>query len=99
MPSVSEQLSLPDSRTTPDLCGARFLLKPGRSYRDAVELFSPYQRVQEPNPDARAAGAKLIKEGVAAGRRQKTFIYVNNRLEGNALITIDAVLEMSEKSA
>jgi len=98
MPSVSEQLNLPDSRTNPDLCGARFLLKPGRSYEDAVELFSTYQRVQEPNPDARAAGARLIKEGVAAGRKQKTFIYVNNRLEGNALITIDAMLAINQEA-
>ena len=48
--------------------------------------------MQEPNDDARAAGAKLIAEGTAAGKK-KTFIYVNNRLEGNALETIDAMLE------
>ena len=61
-------------------------------------MFSPYQQVQEPNPDARAAGARLIKEGVAAGRKQKTFIYVNNRLEGNALITIDAMLAINQEA-
>jgi hypothetical protein len=35
----------------------------------------------------------LIAEGKAAGTARKTFIYVNNRLEGNALATIDAMLE------
>jgi hypothetical protein len=32
-------------------------------------------------------------EGKAAGPGRKTFIYVNNRLEGNALETISALLE------
>ena len=86
MPAVSEQMALPGSLTNPRLCGARFLLKPGRKYQEAVDRFSPYDRVQDPNPEARAAGAKLIKDGVAAvGEGRKTFIYVNNRLEGNAL--------------
>jgi hypothetical protein len=49
--------------------------------------------LQEPNPEARAAGTKLIRAGAAAGRDQKTFIYVNNRLEGNALATIEAMID------
>ena len=38
---------------------------------------------------------RLIAEGEAAGPERKTFIYVNNRLEGNALETISAMLEQS----
>jgi hypothetical protein len=30
---------------------------------------------------------------VAAGPKRRTFIYINNRLEGNAIATIAAVLE------
>jgi len=37
-------------------------------------------------------GKALIAEGQKASGRE-TFIYVNNRLEGNALETIDAMLE------
>jgi uncharacterized protein YecE (DUF72 family) len=92
MPSVGEQMALPGSFTNPGLCGARFLLTPGRKYQDAVDQFSPYDRVKEPDPEARAAGAKLISEGTAAGGKRRTFIYVNNRLEGNALKTIEAML-------
>jgi len=95
MPSVAEQMALPGSQTNPALCGARFLLAPGRKYQDAVDLFSPYDRVKEANPEARAAGAKLIKYGTAADGKRKTFIYVNNRLEGNALTTIAAMLAES----
>jgi uncharacterized protein YecE (DUF72 family) len=93
MPSVTDQMALPGSITAPGLGGARFLLKPGRKYQEAVDLFSPYERVKESNAEARAAGAKLIREGINGGRERKTFLYVNNRLEGNALATIAAMLE------
>src|SRR6185295_1212171 len=98
MPPVHDQVALAGSMTAPHLCGARFLLKPGREYQEAVDLFSPYDRVQDANPDARAAGAKLIKDGMAAGGERKTLIYVNNRLEGNALSTIEAMLDQAESS-
>jgi uncharacterized protein YecE (DUF72 family) len=92
MPAVGEQMALPGSRTNPQLVAARFLLKPGRKYEEAVKTFQPYDRVREPNPEARAAGRALVAEGQAAGPERKTFIYVNNRLEGNALETIDGML-------
>jgi uncharacterized protein YecE (DUF72 family) len=92
MPAVSEQMALPGSRTNPELVAARFLLKPGRQYEEAVKTFEPYDRVREENPDARAAGRTLIAEGQTAGSQRKTFIFVNNRLEGNALGTITAML-------
>lgn len=92
MPSVGEQLLIPGSETATGLTAARFLLKPGRKYEQAVEAFQPYERVKEVNDDARAAGRKLIAQGRAAQGRKKTFIYVNNRLEGNALETIAAMI-------
>jgi uncharacterized protein YecE (DUF72 family) len=92
MPAVSEQLALPGSRTNPDLVAARFLLKPGRQYEEAVKTFEPYDSIKEENPDARAAGKALIVEGQAAGPKCKTFVFVNNRLEGNALGTIAAMI-------
>ena len=91
MPPVSEQLALAGSQTNPALTAARFLLKPGRPYEEAVKAFQPYDRTREVNHEARKAGAALITEGLKAmGRR--TFIYVNNRLEGNALSTIKAMV-------
>lgn len=91
MPPVHEQMALPGSRTNPDLVAARFLLKPGRQYEQAVKLFQPYNRVQEENPEAREAGRQLIQEGQATGPKRRTFVFVNNRLEGNALGTINAM--------
>jgi glycerate-2-kinase len=71
----------------------RFLLKPGRSYEAAVQAFQPYDQIKEEYPEARAAARALVAEGKAAGPARRTFVYVNNRLEGNALETIAAVLE------
>jgi len=93
MPPVSAQMALPASRTNPDLVAARFLLKPGRAYEQAVKLFAPYDSIKEENPEALAAGRALIAEGKAAAPNRKTFIFVNNRLEGNALATIERMLE------
>jgi uncharacterized protein YecE (DUF72 family) len=98
MPPVQEQMSMPGSRTDPELVAARFLLKPGRSYEEAVKTFEPYDRVREINPAARAAGKQLIAEGKAAGPKRRTFLYVNNRLEGHALATISAMLEPENSS-
>jgi hypothetical protein len=39
-----------------------------------------------------AAGKAIIAEGKTSAPDRKTFIYVNNRLEGNALETIDAMV-------
>lgn len=94
MPSVGVQIALPGSRTNTELVAARFLLKPSRRYEDAVKSFQPYDTTKEVNDEARAAGAALIQEGTSAERR-KTFIYVNNRLEGNALATIAAMLDQA----
>jgi uncharacterized protein YecE (DUF72 family) len=92
MPAVGEQMALPGSRTNPDLVAARFLRKPGRKYEQAVKAFEPYDSIKEENPESRAAGRALIEAGKAAGPKHKTFIYVNNRLEGNAISTIAAMI-------
>jgi uncharacterized protein YecE (DUF72 family) len=93
MPPVGEQMALPGSRTNPDLVAARFLLKPGRKYEQAVKAFEPYDSIKEENPQARAAGRALIDEGKATGPKRRTFVFVNNRLEGNAISTIAAMTQ------
>jgi uncharacterized protein YecE (DUF72 family) len=92
MPSVSEQMALPGSRTNPKLAAARFLLKPGRNYEEAVKTFRPYDKVKEPYPEARESAKALIAAGKTTEPDRKTFICVNNRLEGNALETISAMV-------
>ncbi len=98
MPPVGEQMALPGSRTNPDLVAARFLLKPGRKYEQAVKAFQPYDSVKEEVPEARAAGRQLVAEGEATGPKRRTYVFVNNRLEGNALGTIAAIIERAARA-
>ena len=96
MPPIEEQMALPGSRTAPDLLGARLLLRPGRKYEEAVKLFKPYDRIKDPYPEGRAAGAKLIQETRRTGGNTRAYLYVNNRFEGNALETIAGMIELAE---
>jgi len=91
MPPVPEQMAMPETETSEEFTAARFLLKPGRDYETAVKSFSPYNETKEIYPEARQAAADLIKR--MKEKSKKKFIYVNNRLEGNALRTIKAVVE------
>jgi uncharacterized protein YecE (DUF72 family) len=95
MPPIAEQLRLPGSLTQPQRVAARFLLKPGRGYEDAVKTFQPYNQTREINPEARQAGAALIAQGTQTPGRQ-TFLYVNNRLEGNAPSTLAAMVDLAQ---
>jgi uncharacterized protein YecE (DUF72 family) len=98
MPSVSEQIELPGSVTNPAMLAARFLLKPGRKHEEAVKTFQPYSETKEVNVEARKAIAALIKLALAAkgGNLVRALIFINNRLEGNALNTIAEVLESGD---
>jgi uncharacterized protein YecE (DUF72 family) len=91
MPSIGEQLDLPNVVTGRFLV-ARALLRPGRSYAEAVDRFAPYDRVREPNPALRRDLVRLIR--AANQLRIPTYLLVNNRVEGNAPLTITAVARM-----
>ncbi len=90
MPELSAQIATPGAFTA-DFTMVRALLKHGRGYENAVKLFQPYDRIQEPNPRARDALRQLVRESRNDGRT--AMIFVNNRLEGNAPATIEAVVE------
>jgi uncharacterized protein YecE (DUF72 family) len=89
MPEIAEQMAMPDVYTA-DFTVARALLRRGRAYAEAVEKFSPYTRLQDPNPSTRQALRKLADR--ARERNEPSYIFVNNRLEGNAPETIQAIL-------
>ncbi|HSW49443.1 MAG TPA: DUF72 domain-containing protein [Bryobacteraceae bacterium] len=90
MPEIGRQIKEPGSSTT-GFSVCRALLARGRSYENAVKTFSPYAKVQEPNPEARQAMRSLIAR--AREQQEPAFVFVNNRLEGNAPETIQAVVE------
>jgi uncharacterized protein YecE (DUF72 family) len=94
MPPLDEQIGLEGSHTSIEFAGARVLLKPGRKYQEAVDLFSPYSEIKEAYPEARRAAAELIARILLKQSSRRLFMYINNRLEGNALQTIAAILEL-----
>jgi uncharacterized protein YecE (DUF72 family) len=90
MPELQHQLAIPDSATA-DFKVCRALLRRGRVYEEAVKTFSPYTEVQDPNPEARQAMRVLI--GRARENKEFLFLFVNNRLEGNAPMTILSLVD------
>jgi hypothetical protein len=90
MPSVTEQMKMVGSETA-DFASARFLLKPGRNYEQAVKKFQPYTEVKEPYQEGRDALAKLLTPA-SPNRFKRRYLYVNNRLEGCAPKTIYQVI-------
>lgn len=90
MPELGVQTNLPAAYTA-EFTVVRALLRQGRAYEDAVTKFKPYLHVQDPNPAARDAIRKLIRR--SRTQKQMAFLFVNNRLEGNAPETIAAIVE------
>ncbi len=94
MPPLPDQLNLHGIFTSGATVAARLLLEPGHPYAPAVAEFSPYNRIVRPSPSARAGAVEIIRKASVANAK-RTFIYVNNRLEGNAPQTICAILEQA----
>ena len=90
MPELLDQIDMPGAYTA-DFTVVRALLKKGRAYEQAVKAFEPYKRIQEPNPGAREAMRRIAER--AWKTRQPAYVFVNNRLEGNAPGTIEAVAD------
>ncbi len=88
MPPIGEQLEIPGAFTAPFVV-ARVLLRPGRTYNEAVDAFAPYDRIRDPNPALRRDLIRLIRQ--AAALRIPAYVLVNNRAEGSAPLTIAAI--------
>ncbi len=89
MPSLEDQVQLPDAFTA-DFTVVRALLKKGRAYDQAVKTFEPYRLTQEPNGGARESIRTIAETSLR--KKAPAFLFVNNRLEGNAPSTIEAVI-------
>jgi hypothetical protein len=91
MPSIGAQLDLTGAITGTFIV-ARALLRPGRTYDEAVDAFAPYDRIQDPNPELRHDLLRLIEAAVQL--RIPAYLLVNNRAEGSAPRTIAEVARL-----
>ena len=96
MPGIGDQIDLPGSLTAPFIV-ARALLRPGRTYDEAVDAFAPYDRIREPNPELRRDLVRLIE--LAVNARIPAYLLVNNRAEGSSPLTVAEVARLLPEPA
>jgi uncharacterized protein YecE (DUF72 family) len=94
MPSVDAQGVDPEH----DPIGAgplviRWLLRRDRAYDEARATYAPFDRLVEPDPDARGRIAALLR--AAASRGRGSLVIVNNKAEGSAPLSIEALARQS----
>jgi len=90
MPPLQEQIVMPGAFTA-DFTVVRALLRAGRAYETAVAQFAPYNKIQDENPEGRKALRELIER--MKQERRTSYIFANNRFEGNAPETIRAIVD------
>ncbi|MEK6784188.1 MAG: hypothetical protein AABY61_01780 [Nitrospirota bacterium] len=75
----------------------RLLTPPKMSYEAAKKRAEPYAKIVEELPEMRRDTVELVKKAV--GEKRDAYVLVNNRSEGNAPLTIQAlrtVLQVAE---
>ena len=92
MPSLAAQHATLGRRFTAACVVVRLLTPLGISYADAVERASPYTKLVEPLPRMRTETAELIRQ--AAAERRSIYVLANNRAEGNAPLTVHALVDL-----
>jgi hypothetical protein len=61
------------------------------SYEAAKKRAEPYNKIVGELPDMRREAVVLIKD--ATGHNRRAYVLVNNRLEGNAPLTVQALTD------
>jgi len=69
----------------------RLLLRPGKWYENQKQVFAPFDKLVEPDDDMRRDVIEIVHRASAAGRR--AYLLVNNKAEGSAPLTIEALAE------
>jgi len=94
MPSIGEQwatyLQAGGDRDRSPFLGLG-ILRPGRAYEEAVQLFQPYQEIRDIYPEGTEQLAELGVWAMKKGR--KAYILINNRLEGSAPYTLGRIVD------
>ena len=96
MPPLADQHHRLNETFTAPFVVMRLLTPLGTKYADAVKAFEPYTKIVRPQPEMRRDTVALIREGLRQARN--LYVLVNNRTEGSAPLTIQAIVEqMAER--
>jgi uncharacterized protein DUF72 len=90
MPSLAEQHKRMGSFTAP-FTVLRLLTPLKMSYEAAKKRAEPYTKIVEELPEMRRHTVELVRHAVTENR--KAYVLVNNRAEGNAPLTVQALVE------
>jgi hypothetical protein len=90
MPALAEQHQKMETFTAP-FTVLRLLTPLKMSYEAAKKRAEPYTKIVGELPDMRRDTVLLIKDAVRNNRR--AYVLVNNRLEGNAPVTVQALTD------
>jgi len=91
MPPLSGQHAALGKTFTADFVVVRLLTPLGTSFSEAVRLYAPYDRLVQPLPRMRADTLALLRQAVS--EQTPVYVLVNNRSEGNAPLTIQALAD------
>jgi uncharacterized protein YecE (DUF72 family) len=91
MPSLAEQHQKMDTFTAP-FAVLRLLTPLKMSYEAAKKRAEPYNKIVGELPDMRKEAVVLIKNAI--GHNRRAYVLVNNRLEGNAPLTVQALTDL-----
>jgi uncharacterized protein YecE (DUF72 family) len=90
MPELAEQHKRMQDFTAP-FTVLRLLTPLGMTYEAAKKRAAPYDKIVGELPEMRAETVELVKRAVS--RRLRVYVLVNNRTEGNAPLTIQALVD------
>ena len=91
MPALAGQHAALGQRLTAGFAIVRLLTPLGLSHAEAVKRYAPYDRLTQPIPTMRKDTLALIVQAVE--EQKPVHILVNNRTEGNAPMTIQALID------
>jgi uncharacterized protein YecE (DUF72 family) len=69
----------------------RLLLRPGKWYENQKQVFAPFDKLVEPDDEMRRDVLDIVHRAAVMGRR--SYLLVNNKAEGSAPLTIEALAE------
>ncbi len=96
MPSLADQHQRMGFFTAP-FTVLRLLTPLGMSYEAAKKRAEPYTKIVEELPEMRRETVDLVQKAIAENRR--SYVLVNNRSEGNAPMTVQALVDRLQASS
>jgi uncharacterized protein YecE (DUF72 family) len=91
MPALAAQHAALGRRFLAPFAVVRLLTPLGVAHADAVRRYAPYNRLVEPQPRMRTDVLALIRQAAEDGTA--LYVLANNRAEGNAPMTIQAIAD------